>query len=64
MKNYISKNWKNIFIIIGVFFIAINIVLKITSPATIPQDFLKYGPDIESDIFDNIKKVSDEDLDI
>ena len=58
MKNYISKNWKNIFIIIGVAFIVVNLFFKITTPATIPQDFLNYGPDIESDIFDNASSIS------
>ena len=60
MKNYISKNWKNIFIIIGVAFIVVNLFFKITTPANIPQDFLNYGPDIESDIFDGANNISNE----
>lgn len=58
MKKFISKNWKNIFISIGVIFIVINLLFKIISPATIPQDFLEYGPNIESDIFDSANDIS------
>lgn len=60
MKNFINKNWKNFFLIIGVIFIIIDLFYIITSPATIPQDFLEYGPNIESDIFDGTKEITDE----
>ena len=60
MKNFINKNWKNILIIIGVIFLVIDLFYIIVTPATIPQDFYKYGPNIESDIFDSAIDVSDQ----
>ena len=60
MKNFISKNWKNIFLIIGAIFLALDLIFIITTPATIPEDFLKYGPDIESDIFDSVGNISED----
>lgn len=60
MKNFISKNWKNIFIIIGGIFILIDLLTIISTPATIPQDFLEYGPNIESDIFDTVNDTVDD----
>jgi len=59
MKNYISKNWKKIFLIIGAIFLVIDLFFIITIPATIPEDFLQYGPNVESDIFDGVDNISD-----
>lgn len=64
MKNFISKNWKRILLIIGGIFIAINLIHIIITPATIPQDFLEYGPDIESDIFDKTNEIAEDVTDI
>jgi len=60
MKDFISKNWKKIFYIIGGILIAIDLFFLITTPGSIPQDFLKYGPDVESDIFDNTAGITEE----
>lgn len=59
MKDFISKNWKKIFYIIGGIMIAIDLFFIITTPGTIPQDFYEYGPNIESDIFDNSMETAD-----
>ena len=59
MKDFISKNWKKIFYVIGGALIVIDLFLISTTPGVIPQDFLKYGPDIESDIFDSSLEVTD-----
>ena len=66
MKNFISKNWKNILFIIGGIFILIDLLGIIITPATIPQDFLEYGPNIDSDLFDKVNNVTSEikDLDV
>lgn len=60
MKDFISKNWKKLFYIIGGIIIAIDLFFIITTPGTIPQDFYDYGPTVESDIFDNSLKKADE----
>lgn len=60
MKKFISKNWKNIILIIGGIFILIDLLGIVTTPATIPQDFLEYGPNIESDIFDKVNDSANE----
>ena len=64
MKNFISKNWKNILITIGGIIIALNLFNKFTTPATIPQDFLEYGPNVEHDIFDTVENIPNEVEDI
>lgn len=53
MKNFISKNWKNIFYIIGGILIVIDLFFIATTPASVSQDFLKYGPTVENDIVDS-----------
>ena len=60
MKKFISKNWKNIFLIIGGILIAIDLIFIITTPATVPQDFLEYGSEVESDIFDGVNNISED----
>ncbi len=60
MKKFISKNWKNIILIIGGIFILIDLLGILTTPATIPQDFLEYGPNVESDIFDKVNDSANE----
>ena len=64
MKKFISKNWKNIFLIIGGIFIIVDLFFIITTPANVPQDFLEYGPEVESDIFDGMSNISEEIKDI
>ena len=59
MKDFISKNWKKIFYIIGGIIIVVDLFFIITTPGTIPQDFYEYGPTIESDIFDNTIETAD-----
>ena len=47
MKNFLSKNWKRILILIAGIFIAINVVNKCMAPRTLIEEFGKYGPDVE-----------------
>lgn len=60
MKNFISKNWKNILIIIGVIFIVIDLFYILIIPATIQEDFLEYGPNVEYDIFDGASSITND----
>ena len=48
MKNFLSKYWKRILILIGSIFIIINIMGKCTAPHSLVQEYAKYGPSIES----------------
>lgn len=52
MKKFFGKNWKNILIVIAGIFLAIDLFFIVTTPATVAEDFLKYGPEVEHDIFD------------
>ena len=47
MKKFLSKNWKNILILIAGVFIVINVISKCMAPRTLVNEFGKYGPDIE-----------------
>ena len=47
MKSFLSKYWKRILILIAGIFIAINVISKCTAPHTLPQEYAKYGPDVE-----------------
>lgn len=60
MKKFISKNWKNILMVIGGIFLVIDLFFIITVPATIPQDFKEYGPNVESDVFDGASNITEE----
>ena len=50
MKNFLSKNWRNIIYAICAIAIIINLIIIITTPATIPEQFYKYGPEVKSGI--------------
>lgn len=58
MKNFIGKNWKKILIVIGSIFLAIDLIFIIITPATIPQDFYEYGPNVENDLFDTTSNIA------
>ena len=60
MKELISKNWKKILYVITGIFIIVDLFFICTSPATIPQDFLEYGPTVEEDIFDITDDTTDD----
>lgn len=47
MKNFLSKYWKRILIIIGIILIAINIWSKCVAPRLLIDEYVKYGPNIE-----------------
>ena len=47
MKNFLSKYWKRILIIIGLILIAINIWSKCVAPRILIDEYVKYGPNIE-----------------
>lgn len=48
MKNFLSKNWKRILILIAGIFIAVNIFHKVTAPRSLVSEFTQYGPDVEN----------------
>lgn len=48
MKNFLSKYWKRILILIASVFIIINIVNKCVAPHTLIGEIAEYGPDISS----------------
>lgn len=48
MKNFLSKYWKRILILITGVFIIINIASKIATPRNVISDVAKYGPDVEA----------------
>lgn len=48
MKNFLSKYWKRILILIAGIFIIINIVSKSAMPRNVISDVAKYGPDVEA----------------
>ncbi len=52
MKEYLSKNWKKVIYIICGIAIAFNLFKVIFTPAKIPEEFYKYGPDIKYDLVD------------
>ena len=57
MKKFITNNWKKILIIIGVVFIIMNLITKLTIDKTLLSDYIKYGKDIEKpDIIGNVSE--------
>ena len=48
MKNFLSKNWKMILIIIAGIFICLNVFQKCIAPHTLVNEYAKYGPDVEA----------------
>ena len=59
MKNYFNKGWKKVFLIIGIALIVVDLFFIITTPTTITQQYLEYGPNIESDVFDKTGDVTE-----
>lgn len=60
MKKYFDKVWKKVFLIVGLVLIGISLFLKITTPTVIKEQYLEYGPEIESDFVDSANKVTGE----
>ncbi len=63
MKNFISKQWRNIIFFFTGLAILINLINVSITPATVVEDYYKYGPtysyefipkDIDIDIEENI----------
>ena len=52
MKEYLSKNWKKVIYIICGIAIAFNLFRVVFTPARIPEEFYKYGPEIKYDLVD------------
>lgn len=46
MKNFLSKNWKKILIILTIVFIAFNIIHKVVAPHILVEEYAKYGADV------------------
>ena len=62
MKNFLSKNWKKIVYVLCGLAILINLIIVFTTPATMVDDYYKYGPQIKSNITSNITGISGEDI--
>lgn len=52
MKKYFDKVWKKVFLIIGIALISFSLFNIITAETVIKEQFLEYGPEVETDIFD------------
>ncbi len=50
MKNFLSKYWKKILIVIAAIFIIIDIISKCSAPHVLTNEYAKYGPDIEDSV--------------
>lgn len=45
MKNFLSKYWKKILIVIATIFIIMNIMSKCAAPHILTTEYAKYGPE-------------------
>ena len=59
MKSFLSKNWKNIIFVICGIAIAINLIKVVATPATIPEQYYKYGPSVRTDLVDKTKDTAE-----
>ena len=50
MKSFIMANWRRIIFVITGIAIAVNLYFVMFTPATVIDDFYKYGPNVKSDI--------------
>ena len=57
MKNFLSKYWKNLLIVITAIFIIINIISKCSTPHILTSEYAKYGPTVENSVSGNAGKV-------
>lgn len=48
MKKFFTKYWKRILIIIAGIFIVINVIGKCVAPRNLIEEYVEYGPNIES----------------
>ena len=55
MKNFLSKNWKNIIFVICIIAIIVNTVIIFMTPASVVKEFALYGPTVQSDTIDKTK---------
>ncbi len=61
MKNFLSKYWKRILIIITGILIIINIVVKTSAPHTLVEEYAKYGSDVKaSSVSINTREIADD----
>ena len=47
MGKFISKKWNKILVFIGICFLVLIFISKITAPKTLIPDYIKYGKDIK-----------------
>lgn len=57
MKNFLSKYWKKILIVIAAIFIIINIVGKCVAPHVLTAEYAKYGPEPKDSVNINAGEV-------
>ena len=62
MKNFFSKNWKKIVYVLCGIAILVNLIIIFRTPATMVEDYYKYGPQVKSNIVSNVVNVSGEGL--
>jgi len=58
MKKFFMKHWRKVIIGFGIIAILFSLYRVIVTPATIPQDFYKYGPENKNSVETVIKNVS------
>ena len=58
MKSFIMANWRRIIFVITGIAIAVNLYFVIFTPATVIDDFYKYGPEVKKDIISTTTDLS------
>ncbi len=60
MKKWLVKNWKKIFIVLGIVALLIIAYPKIVLEPTVVKDYVNSDINIESDVFDGIKGTTED----
>ncbi len=58
MKTFIMNNWRKIIFVIAGIVILVNFISMVTTPATIADDYYRYGPSYEEDIIDKASNLN------
>lgn len=60
MKKWLVKNWKKIFIVLGVIALIIIAYPKVVLQPTVIEDYVNSDINIKSDVFDGIKETTED----
>ncbi len=60
MKNFLSKNWKNIIYVICGVAILINTVIIFITPESVVREYALYGPTVKVDTVDKAKDTTED----